>query len=194
MGYAAWHVLQRFEEPVRQQSLSQEGSPRAFRAWPLAWPSPSGPLGWQGLQGQRRAEGASRIAGCEAPLRLEGPARRMRGVPVPITVHFDSDRRIRRDADRLVVVLAGVATGYGGDHGRPVTGVPCEARRRVRRAIVRRTRAKRAAQQRRVPRVNPCRLRRVTLAALSLPLLAPVLAARSPSRWRSIPWCPTRRH
>ena len=21
--------------------------PRAFRAWPLAWPSPSGPLGWQ---------------------------------------------------------------------------------------------------------------------------------------------------
>jgi hypothetical protein len=23
------------------------GSPRAFRAWPLAWPLPSGPLGWQ---------------------------------------------------------------------------------------------------------------------------------------------------
>ena len=23
------------------------GSPRARRAWPLAWPSPSGPLGWQ---------------------------------------------------------------------------------------------------------------------------------------------------
>src|SRR6266496_183723 len=52
------------------------------RAWPLAWPSPSGPLGWQRLQGQRRAAGASRAAGCEAPLRLEGPARTMRGVPV----------------------------------------------------------------------------------------------------------------
>src|SRR5262249_9151080 len=23
------------------------GSPRGYRAWPLAWPSPSGPLGWQ---------------------------------------------------------------------------------------------------------------------------------------------------
>jgi hypothetical protein len=50
-------------------------------AWPPAWPSPSGPLGWQRLQGQWRAEGASREAGCEAPLRLEGPARTMRGVP-----------------------------------------------------------------------------------------------------------------
>ena len=45
--------------------------------------------------------------------------------------------------------------------------MPCAARRRVRRAYVRRTRAKRTALQRRVPRLNLSRLRRVTLAALS---------------------------
>ena len=28
-------------------SAGSLGSPRAFRAWPLAWPSPSGPLGRQ---------------------------------------------------------------------------------------------------------------------------------------------------
>ena len=27
------------------------GLPRAFRAWPLAWPLPSGPLGWQRAPG-----------------------------------------------------------------------------------------------------------------------------------------------
>jgi hypothetical protein len=31
------------------------GSPRAYRTWPSAWPSSSGPLGRQRLQGQRRA-------------------------------------------------------------------------------------------------------------------------------------------
>ncbi len=73
------------------------GSPRAFRAWPLAWPSPSGPLGWQSLQGQRRAAGASRAAGCEAPLRLEGPARTMRGVPARSCDLSPGDRRTCRD-------------------------------------------------------------------------------------------------
>jgi hypothetical protein len=31
------------------QSIHQicGGAPRAYRAWPVAWPSPSGPLGWQ---------------------------------------------------------------------------------------------------------------------------------------------------
>jgi hypothetical protein len=48
------------------------GSPRAFWAWPLAWPSPSGPLGWQRLRGQRRAACASRAAGCGAPLGWRG--------------------------------------------------------------------------------------------------------------------------
>jgi len=39
--------------------------PRSYRAWPLAWPSLSGPLGWQRSQ---------------VPLTREGPARIMRGV------------------------------------------------------------------------------------------------------------------
>ena len=58
-----------------------KGSPRAFRAWPLAWPLPSGPLGRQrslGSTARRRRVRAQR--GCEAPLRPEGPTRTMRGV------------------------------------------------------------------------------------------------------------------
>ena len=41
-GHAAWRFLQRFDQPVRQQYLSQEVR-RALWGWPLAWPSPSGP-------------------------------------------------------------------------------------------------------------------------------------------------------
>ena len=47
------------------RSLPRGGSPRAFRAWPLAWPSPSGslgwqrsPLGWRGQPGQCAAPAA----------------------------------------------------------------------------------------------------------------------------------------
>jgi len=37
--------------PCQQvQGLPRGGSPRKLRAWPLAWPSPSGPLGRQRLQ------------------------------------------------------------------------------------------------------------------------------------------------
>ena len=61
------------------------------------WPRALGPGVWPGprrqarrvrqkLRGQWRAVGASRAAGCEAPLRLEGPAGTMRGVPVPLSV------------------------------------------------------------------------------------------------------------
>jgi hypothetical protein len=67
----------------------------------LAWPLPSGPLGWQRLPGQRRAAGASRVAGCEAPLRLEGPVRTVRGVPSP-TVVLLPRWRIWRVPDGLV--------------------------------------------------------------------------------------------
>jgi hypothetical protein len=51
----------------------------------------------------------------------------MRGVPPRSLGHLHGDRRIRRSADGLIVVLAGVAAGYGGDRRRPVTGVPCAA-------------------------------------------------------------------
>jgi hypothetical protein len=58
---------------------------RAFRAWPLAWPSPSGPLGRQRLRRSRVGPGDPF---CEAvrkdlgvPLTLEGPTWTIRGVP-----------------------------------------------------------------------------------------------------------------
>src|SRR5215831_7990849 len=60
--------------------------PRAQRAWPLAWPSPSGP---QGRQRLRRSRAGPEDPFCEAvrkdlrvPLTTEGPPRTMRGVPV----------------------------------------------------------------------------------------------------------------
>ena len=59
----------------------------------------------------------------------------------------------------------------------------CRARQPPRRrTCVRRTRRKAAAPQRRDPRVNPGRLRRVTLAALPSRLLAPVLAVHGLGR------------
>ena len=148
--------------------MSIGGSPRAFGAGPLAWPSPSGPLGGRGLQGQRRAAGASRAAGCEAPLRLEGPTQTMRGVPVPVgcdivpaigalgvrvTVWpscWGARQRIRRGPQ---------AAGHGG--------VPCAAAAAP-KGLRPKDAAKAAAPRRRDPRVNPGRLWRVTLAALSL--------------------------
>jgi hypothetical protein len=69
--------------------FARRGSPRTYRAWPLAWPSPSGPLGWQRL---RRSRAGPEDRFCEAirndlqvPLTLEGPARTMRGI-VPALV------------------------------------------------------------------------------------------------------------
>ena len=67
------HILGFLVFPVRSpRTLRRAGHPaaiglsgrgakvrRALRAWPLAWPSPSGPLGRQRLRGQRRAVGAS---------------------------------------------------------------------------------------------------------------------------------------
>jgi hypothetical protein len=39
-------MTMRRSAPARS-SAGTAGPPRALRAWPLAWPSPSGPLGWQ---------------------------------------------------------------------------------------------------------------------------------------------------
>jgi hypothetical protein len=61
------------------------GSLRIVRAWPLAWPLPSGPLGRQRL---RRSRMGPEDPFCVAvrkdlgvPLTLEGPTWTMRGVP-----------------------------------------------------------------------------------------------------------------
>ena len=60
-------------------------------------------------------------------MTLEGPARTMRGVPARRCDIFTTSGALGVEADRLVVVLAGAAAGYGGDRRRPVTGVPCAA-------------------------------------------------------------------
>ena len=86
----------------------------------------------------------------------------------------------------LAVVLAGAAAGYGGDRRRSVTGAAVRGSSPRRRARVRRTRRKLPSATAR-PRVNPGRLRRVTLAALPSRLLASVLAVHGPGRqaWRA---------
>jgi hypothetical protein len=123
---------------------------------PGLWPGPRRQARWagRGLQGQRRAAGASRAAGCGAPLRLEGPARTMRGVLPGSLRHLHGSRRTRRVADRLAVVLAGAAAGYGGDRRRPVTGVAVRGSRRA-VGLASEGRGEAAAPRRRDPQVEP---------------------------------------
>ncbi len=62
-----------------------QGSPRAHRAWPSAWPSPSGPLGRQRLRVQgwvlKILSAQAVRKDLQVPLWVEGAARIMRGVP-----------------------------------------------------------------------------------------------------------------
>jgi hypothetical protein len=106
---------------------------RRARSGPGLWPGPRRQARWagRGLQGQRRAVGASRIAGCEAPLRLEEPARTMRGVPACWLRHLHGFRRARRVDVGLTVMLAGAAAGYGGNRVRPVSGGAVRGSRRA---------------------------------------------------------------
>ena len=98
-------------------AYSSRGSPRAFRAWPLAWPSPSGPLGRQRhLQGERRAEGASRAvprSGMRSTVEAggTGPDNVRRSGPVPVT--------FRPALGALAVGAVGTAWAR-----RPLAGVP----------------------------------------------------------------------
>jgi hypothetical protein len=106
------------------------GLPRALRAWPPAWPSPSGPLGRQRLRGQRHAAGVSRAAGCEAPLRPEGPPRTMRGIPAPCW-WLSGDGATNSMLTAWSSRRGAVPGRYGGHRRRPVTGPPGAAARRA---------------------------------------------------------------
>ena len=146
------------------------------------------PAGPAEAPGQRRAAGASRVAGCGAPLRLEGPARTMRGVPPGGCDIFPAIGATRREDDGLAVALAGAAAGYGGTAGGRSPG------RRARQlgapqGLRPKGAAKAAAPPTASPRVNPGRLPRVTLAAHFLldcprPLLASTAGPSGPARRR----------
>jgi hypothetical protein len=143
---------------------------RRARSGPGLWPGPRRQARWagRGLQGQRRAAGASRAAGCEAPLRLEEPARTMRGAPPPVAM--TSSRRPARLARGRRPGRGAGGRGSGirrGPQAAGYRGPRCAAARRaVGLASEGRGESCRPATAR--PRVNPGRLRRVTLAALSL--------------------------
>lgn len=97
-------------------------SPRAFRAWPPAWPTPSGSLGWRRLQCSRVSP-QDRF--CEAVRKdLRMPSSAGRASP-------DNARQTRCPqrfhGDRLA---GAVPRRYGGDRRPPVSGEPCAARAR----------------------------------------------------------------
>jgi|HubBroStandDraft_5_1064220.scaffolds.fasta_scaffold03464_2 hypothetical protein len=101
------------------------GSPRPVRAWPLAWPAPSGPLGWQRLQGQgsarRDATGGSALdAGGASPdnARRSGLARcYILTAPGALDALLTAWSWCWRARQR----------GTAADRGWPVTGVSCAA-------------------------------------------------------------------
>ncbi len=157
------------------------GSPRVYWAWPLAWPPPSGPPGWQRSPGSTARRRRVPRSGMRSTVEAGGasPDNARRSGPVALTFHGSGC--IRRDVDGLIVVLAGAAARYGGDRRRPVTGdAVCGSRRAVGLASEGRGESCRPATAR--PRVNPGRLWRVTLAALPSRLVAPVLAVHGQGR------------
>ena len=136
-------------------------------------PGPRRQARWAG-RGLRRSRVGPEYRFCGAvrndlrvPLTLERPAQTMRGVPARRLLHLHGSRRTWREHVGLAVVLAGAAAGYGGDRRRPVTGAAVRGSSPCRRACVRRTRRK-LPPRNGGTRVNPGRLRRVTLAAPSL--------------------------
>jgi len=62
-----WRMRALFLAPLR---VFCKGSPRAYRAWPLAWPLPSGPLGWQRVSEVNGAHARPRGRSPMQPQRL----------------------------------------------------------------------------------------------------------------------------
>ena len=153
------------ETDLLKLALPKATSPRAYRAWPLAWPSPSGPLGWQRSPGSTARRRRVPRSGMRSTVEAGGasPDNARRSGPRRCDI-FTATGALWRERDGLVVVLAGAAAGYGGDRRRPVTGGAVRGSRRA-VGLASEGRGEAAAPQRRDPRVNPGRLRRVTLAA-----------------------------
>ena len=140
---------------------------------PGLWPGPRRQARWagRGLRGQRRAAGASRAAGCGAPLRLEGPARTMRGVPPRRCDIFTALGASGAWSSAWPWCWRARQRDTAGTAGGRSPG--CRARQPPRRrARVRRTRRKLPPRNGETPGEpwpptagHPGRLRRVTLAA-----------------------------
>jgi hypothetical protein len=122
------------------------GSPRADRAWPLAWPSPSGPPGRQRLRAQGwvpkmlSAERLERIFGCPCGWRGR-PGQCAAFQPRRCDI-FTASGPSGAGTSAWPWCWRARQRGYGGDRRRPVTGAAVRGSRRVRRARVRRTRRK----------------------------------------------------
>jgi len=138
----------------------QMRSPRALRAWPPAWPLPSGPPGRQRL---RRSRAGPEDPFCEAvrkdlrvPLTLEGPPLTMRGVPARHCDHSPGDRHIRRDQDGPAQSARARSSWArcGGDWPPAGAGAANRRQRRGRWAPACRARHA-AARSRRVPCYPP---------------------------------------
>jgi hypothetical protein len=128
---------------------------------PGLWPGPRRQARWagRGLRGQRRAAGASRVAGCEAPLRPEGPARTMRGVPAR-WLCCDIFPAISAPRASLTAWPCSCGAAPGPlRRGSAAAGAGAAVRgsRRARRAAARKGASEAAAPQRRDPG-NPGRL------------------------------------
>ena len=161
---------------------------------PGLWPGPRRQARWAG-RGLRRSRAGPEDRFCEAvrndlrvPLTLEGQPGQCAAFRHRRCDIFTAPGAPGAEADHLVVVLARAATRYGRDRRRPVTGVPCAGCRRA-VGLASEGRGERPAPQRRDPRLNPGRLRPVTLAAhpLSVARVRPLLftaKAAGPARRR----------
>jgi hypothetical protein len=163
----------------------RRGSPRAYRAWPLAWPSPSGPLGWQRL---RRSMVGPEDRFCEAgrndlrvPLTLEGPARTMRGPPAGCDI-LTTPGASGAASSAWPWCWRARQRDTAGTAGGRSPGVPCGAADAPGGLPPKGRGGKLPPRNGETPRLNHGRLRRVTVAALSRRLLAPVLAVHGRGR------------
>ena len=170
------------------------GSPRALRAWPSAWPSPSGPPGRQ-RSPRARVGPEDAFCGAVCAERLEGSSGALAGGGAdtdnarrsgPVTVTLPGDRRTWRERDGLVLLgWRGSRGRDGGDRLRPVPGKPCAAAA-ADVGPASEGRGEAAAPQRRDPGRTPAAYSRSPGRSARSPVLAPARVA-GPGRqaWRA---------